>query len=112
MTAFTCIHNQLSKDYKPTDEDIVCGRGKAGGKHPGNKKFSAAIKANLQTYGKASKRVDKSNVVVSIVRSLRENGGRFIKQDKRTKQYYELSDEQAHDGKPGTLFEIFKRTTT
>jgi hypothetical protein len=100
MTEFTYIHNKLSKDYTPTDEDILCGRGKACGKHPGNKKFSAAIRANLQTYGEAPKRVDKSNVVVSIIRSLRENGGRFIKQDKRSKQYYELTDGQAH-GKTG-----------
>jgi hypothetical protein len=95
MSEFTSIHNKLSKDYAPTDEDILCGRGKARGKHPGNKKFSAAIRANLQTYGEAPKRVDKSNVVVSIIRSLRDNGGRFIKQDKRTKQYYELTDGQA-----------------
>jgi hypothetical protein len=100
MTEFTYIHNKLSKDYTPTDEDIFCGRGKASGKHPGNKKFSAAIRANLKVYGEAPKRVNKSSVVVSIIKSLRENGGRFIKQDKRTKQYYELSDEQAH-GKTG-----------
>jgi hypothetical protein len=100
MTEFTYIHNKLSKDYTPTDEDILCGRGKACGKHPGNNKFSAAIRANLQKYGEAPKRVDKSNVVVLVVRSLRENGGRFIKQDKRTKQYHELSDGQAH-GKTG-----------
>jgi hypothetical protein len=100
MTELTYIHNKLSKDYTPTDEDILCGRGKACGKHPGNKKFSAAIRANLQKYGEAPKRVDKSNVVVLVVRSLRENGGRFIKQDKRTKQYHELSDGQAH-GKTG-----------
>jgi hypothetical protein len=96
MTALTYIHNQLSKDYTPTDEDILCGRGKACGKHPGNKKFSAAVKANLQAYGEASKRLEKSNVVASILGSLRENGARFIKQDKRTKQYHELSDRQAH----------------
>jgi hypothetical protein len=96
MTALTYIHNQLSKDYTPTDEDILCGRGKACGKHPGNKKFSAAVKANLQLYGEASKRLEKSNVVASILGSLRENGARFIKQDKRTKQYHELSDRQAH----------------
>jgi hypothetical protein len=96
MTELTYIHNQLSKDYTPTDEDILCGRGKACEKHPGNKKFSAAIKANLQTYGKASKRLDKSNVVASTLRSLQENGARFIKLDRRTKQYHELSDGQAH----------------
>jgi hypothetical protein len=96
MTEFTYIHSKLSKDYTPADEDILCARGKAYRKHPGNKKFSAAIRANLQTYSEAPKRVDKSNVVVLIVRSLRENGGRFIKQDKRTKQYYELTDGQAH----------------
>jgi hypothetical protein len=108
MTEFTYIHNKLSKDYTPTDEDILCGRGKACGKHPGNNKFSAAIRANLQKYGEAPKRVDKSNVVVLVVRSLRENGGRFIKQDKRTKQYHELSDGQAH-GKTGhTIRDLLK----
>jgi hypothetical protein len=105
----TKIHNQVSKDYTPTDEDILCGRGKACGKHPGNKKVSAAIKANLQIYGEAPKRVEKSNVVASIVRSLQENGARFIKQDKRTKQYHELSDGQAHEKTGHAIRDLLKQ---
>jgi hypothetical protein len=36
-------------------------------------------------------------IAVSISSSLRETGARFVKQDKASKRYYELSDDQAHD---------------
>jgi hypothetical protein len=111
MTEFKYIHDKLSKDYAPTDEDILCGRGKARGKHPGNKKFSAAIRANLQTYGEAPKRVDKSNVVVSIIRSLRVTA---VNLSNKTKEQSNTmnSTRDKRMKKPGTLFEIFKSTTT
>jgi anaerobic ribonucleoside-triphosphate reductase len=111
MTEVTYIYNGLSKDCTPTDEDILCGRGRPCGKHPGNKKFSAAIKANLQTYDEASKRLDKSNLVASILRSLQENGARFIKQDRRTKKYHELSDGQAHEKTGHAIRDLLKQNS-
>jgi hypothetical protein len=90
----------LPSQYQPSEIDIVCERGKAFAQHPGNKKFSEAIRSNLQRYVEAHKRVDKSLIVAYVTSSLRQGGGRFIKLDNKSKRYYEISQDQAH-GKTG-----------
>jgi hypothetical protein len=86
----------LPSPYQPNKVDIVCERGKAFAQHPGTKKYSEAIRSNLQRYVEARKRIDKSLVVACITSSLREGGARFIKFDKKSKRYYEISEDQAH----------------
>jgi hypothetical protein len=65
-------------------------------KHHGNEIFANAIRGNLQRYVEAPKKIDKSVIVASIGSSLRETGARFVKQDKKSKRYCELSDDQTH----------------
>ena len=86
----------LPEGYKPTNLDIVCGRGKGYLKHEGNIRFSTVIQANLQRYARAPRRFDKSLLVVSIVDYLRATGARFIKLDRKTKRWYDIED-QAHE---------------
>jgi hypothetical protein len=87
----------LPENYTPSEMDILCGRGRAFASHHGNKIFAYAIRAKLQRYVEAPKRIDKSVIASSLVSSLRENGAHFVKQDKKSKRYYELSDDQAHE---------------
>jgi hypothetical protein len=91
---------QQQKMITPTEIDILCGRGRTFAKHPGNKIFNQAVHHNLQNYADAPKRIDKSIVVASVVSSLLDQGTRFLKQDKKSKNYYVLSSEQIH-GKTG-----------
>jgi hypothetical protein len=103
---------QLPEDYELSDADILCGRGRACLKHPGNKTFSEVVRANLQRYIDAPKRVDKSIVVASVADSLKESGGRFIKRDKHSKLYCELSDDQAHEKIGHAIRDLVKKNDT
>jgi hypothetical protein len=102
---------RLPEDYKPSDTDILCGRGRACLNRPGNKCFSDAVRANLQKYIDAPKRIDRSVVVASVLFSLKESGIRFIRQDKHSKLYCELSDDQAHEKTGHAIRDILKKDT-
>jgi hypothetical protein len=87
----------LPETFSPCEIDILCGRGRAFVNHHGNKIFKNAIHDNLRRYIQAPKRFDKSLIAASIGSSLRDSGARFLKQDKKSKRYSELSDDQAHE---------------
>jgi hypothetical protein len=86
-----------SPPYQPNEIDIVCERGHAFGKHPGNKKFAEATRSNLQRYVEAQTRIDKTGVVAQVAYSLKQDGARFVKFDNKSKRYHEISEDQAHD---------------
>lgn len=86
------VHSNRSKDEKkerssdhhdviitPTENDILCGRGRALGKRPGNRTFIQTVRRNLPEYIKATKRVDKSLLVARIVDELQNDGARFLR---------------------------------
>jgi TfoX/Sxy family transcriptional regulator of competence genes len=85
----------LPSRYQPNEIDIVCERGPSFTEHPGNKKFSEAIRSNLQRYGEARKRADRSIIVDYVTFSVQQDGARFIKWDKKSNRFYELSGCQA-----------------
>lgn len=87
----------LPPGYKPSNDDILCGRGKVFAKHPGNQTFTTAIRVSLQAYVDAPKRIDKSIVVSALANRLREAGHRFIKYDKSRQQWFELSNDGSHE---------------
>ena len=78
------------------DDDIMCGRGKSHAKNKGNIKFIAMVRSNLERYQSAPKPIDRSIVVASLLSNLIESGARFIKQDGNTKEWFIMSDDQAH----------------
>jgi hypothetical protein len=82
--------------YKPSEIDILCERGKLFARHPGNVRFSEAIRSNLEIYVAARKRVEKGLVIANIKFSLREGGARFVKLDIKSKRYYEISEDEVH----------------
>jgi hypothetical protein len=113
LKSFTNIlkQGQLPEDYKPSEIDILCGRGGVCLEHTGNITFSEVVRANLQKYIEAPKRIDKGIVVNSVVDSLKESGVRFIKQDKHSKLYCELSHDQAHEKTGHAIRDLMKNDT-
>jgi hypothetical protein len=95
-------------DYHPTADDVLCGRGKALARHPGNVKFSKAVRASLQRYSQSTKRTDKTMVVASVVSTLRKQGVRFIKKDSRSTAYVELSEDQAKEKAGHAIRDLLK----
>jgi hypothetical protein len=66
-------------------QDICCGRGRGyWRKHPGNKTFNHLIQANAYLYSMCSvNKHQNSRLVTSIVEGIRNNGVRFVQEDKQ-----------------------------
>jgi hypothetical protein len=101
-------NSQLTGDYQPTANDVLCGRGKALARHPGNLRFAKTVRANLRLYSISKKRSDKTLVVAAVVSTLREQGVRFIKKDSKSTAYIVLSEEQAKEKAGHAIRDLLK----
>jgi hypothetical protein len=86
----------LPVNFKPNDNDVLCGRGNVYSNHYGNQFFGKVIRENISVYKEATSRPDKIKVVDGILDEIRDNGARFTKVDTQTERWYELNDVQAH----------------
>jgi hypothetical protein len=80
---------------KPSDLDILCGRGGRSNHHVGNKRYRQVVgemKASYRTVGSKSAKTDLSRAIVEHVQSY---GGRFVKLDKGTGKYVVLGPSEA-----------------
>lgn len=82
---------------KPEDFDILLGRGKTSFNHVGNRRFRVFIDINLQRYMDAQSRMEKTLVVNSVVEAIQDGGGRFLKQDSKTKKWYKVNAKTARE---------------
>lgn len=101
--------NFLPEGYEPTGKDILCGRGKGNLRHEGNQYFMKIIRANLQRYTDAPKRIDKSLVVSLIVSSLKDDGYKFVRQDTKSRRWFQLSEPQVHEKTGHAIRDILKK---
>ena len=101
--------NYFPDGYEPTSKDILCGRGKGNLRHEGNQYFMKIIRANLQRYTDAPKRIDKSLVVSLIVSSLKDDGYKFVRQDTKTRRWFQLSEPQVHEKTGHAIRDILKK---
>ncbi|KAL7553063.1 hypothetical protein ACHAWF_016312 [Thalassiosira exigua] len=76
--------------------DVLCGRGGGTNVHPGNRRFRDLINANRRAYLKARKN-DKPAISRSIVRTIREMNGRFLKKDEKKGLWLEIGDDGARE---------------
>jgi len=58
--------------------------------------FSEIVQANLRTYLDAPTRVDKTMVVAYVLDQVLETGARFVKKNKTTNQWDNMTREEAH----------------
>jgi len=97
-------HWDKTKPYPTTNiptpgiNDCLMGRGGGTNHHPGNKRFRAMTESKKPKY-LASKRLDKPIVAMEIIHEWRmlDPPGRFLKQDGRTKLWYDVGDQKARE---------------
>lgn len=65
--------------------------------HVGNRKFRDIVAEAIPGYVTATSRATKSEIVTSIVRRVRESGGRFLKRDNDRKVWYVLNYTQSKE---------------
>ena len=77
--------------------DVLCGRGKSALNHIGNRRFRVVVAANLTRYLSLQSRSEKTHLAMRIVTDVRQNGGRFLKQDGLTNIWYEIGNKMARE---------------
>jgi hypothetical protein len=76
--------------------DVVCGKGNAYCNLPGNILYTKIIRQNLQSYVNTKKRKERSLIIEEVLGEIFSQGCRFVKKDRRTNKWFELSRKQAH----------------
>lgn len=82
---------------KPTEQDVLLGRGAGCWNHAGNQAFRELVGGYLKAYNDAILRIEKSNIVSEILKKVQERGGRFLKKDptKKEAKWYVVEKRQA-----------------
>ncbi|CAB9500975.1 Nitrilase family, member 2 [Seminavis robusta] len=96
----------LSITFQPTDNDVICARGKEVYNHEGNRRFRELVKSNLHTYSKCVTKMQKTRLVASIIETVRAksgNGG-FVKFIKG--KWYEVGDRRAKEKTGQTMRDL------
>lgn len=93
----------LPVDYKPSDFDVICHRGKGCIKHAGNITFLQTATSYLKKYAGSKSKGDKSQIVSEIIASVKVNSpyGGFVK--KLNDQWYVANDQLAREKVSQTL---------
>jgi hypothetical protein len=95
---------RMPSNYVPPKTAVICGRGKACTSNPGNRKLRSLIKEYLESYGKANNKVEKTEIVTSIMDSIKKDCGdeaAFVKKEEGV--WWEVDDAFARE-KIGCIF--------
>jgi hypothetical protein len=87
--------SQLGVTFKPSDSSVICGRGKATYKHPGNFRLRMLASTFAADYSQAERKLAKSCIVAKIVAEIRQEGGSFCKYEKG--EWFEIGDCKARE---------------
>ena len=79
---------------RPTEKDVLFGRGKPILNHHGNRNMRKIADAHRTNYDRAD-RDDKTEITRMIVRVVKSEGGRFLKHDADLNGWVEVSNETA-----------------
>mmetsp|Transcript_5463 Transcript_5463/g.9552 ORF Transcript_5463/g.9552 Transcript_5463/m.9552 type:complete len:498 (-) Transcript_5463:150-1643(-) len=92
------IEECLGEEYQPTDEDVICARGKEAQNHPGNVRFRQMIDLNLGEYRQAHTKKEKTTIVAKIIQNVRSSppAGLFVRKHDDGK-WYETGDDFARE---------------
>lgn len=96
MCTITIEKRTIRTDEAPTSLDVLHGRGRPIQRHEGNRRLHDIVDSYREVYHKAT-RTEKTNISISIVRTIRDSGGRFLKLDSDTGTYEDVGDSIARD---------------
>lgn len=94
------VYMSIPFNYKPTNLDVINGRGKAFWNHSGNVAFRNVIQSRTDDYVAAKGKKRKTAIVNGIVEELRLRGCKFLKQeiDQRGHTYWQdIGDEAVRE---------------
>jgi hypothetical protein len=80
--------------YDPRDPDVLCGRGGASLRHPGNQTYRRLVSLNKGLYVTCLK-TEKLKISRSIVAAIREQNGRFLEKDNDRNAWLDIGEKKA-----------------
>jgi hypothetical protein len=90
--------SDLAEGCEPRPQDITCGRGKGSYNREGNVTFRKVIRMHIKDYQSARTKFEKTTVLNAVIDRLHTDyGARFLKFNSRTKQWFEITDDQARE---------------
>ncbi|KAL3913380.1 MAG: hypothetical protein SGILL_006516 [Bacillariaceae sp.] len=78
----------------PRETDVLCGRGGAALRHPGNQTYRRLVNLNKGLYITCLK-TEKLKISRSIVAAIREQKGRFLEREAKKGTWYDIGDKKA-----------------
>lgn len=81
---------------RATSSDVVCGRGKTAINHEGNRRFRDYIGLHVDAFLSARNRQAKNELVVDIVKAVRESGGKFLRKE-GNHHWVDIGDKKAYE---------------
>ena len=78
----------------PRETDVLCGRGGAALRHPGNQTYRRLVNLNKGLYITCLK-TEKLKISRSIVAAIREQNGRFLEKDSGKSSWFDIGDKKA-----------------
>jgi len=79
---------------EPGETDVLCGRGGAALRHPGNQTYRRLVHLNKGLYITCLK-AEKLKISRSIVAAIREQNGRFLEKEGKASTWYDIGDKKA-----------------
>jgi len=79
---------------EPRETDVLCGRGGAALRHPGNQTYRRLVNLNKGLYITCLK-TEKLKISRSIVAAIREQKGRFLEKDTKKGSWFDIGDKKA-----------------
>ena len=97
---------RLSKDFVPSNLDVICARGKHIYDHEGNRRFRSLVKDHLPTYSQCVTKMQKTQLVSHIIDTVRRASphGGFVKQVNGT--WYEVGNRRAKEKTGQTMRDL------
>jgi hypothetical protein len=94
ITIMELEEQALTNITDPHDTDVLCGRGGANVRHPGNKKYLDLVHLNKGHYTTCPP-AEKYMISRSIVMAIRELRGRFLEKNKIHGTWSDIGDKKA-----------------
>lgn len=88
------ILDDMKNIIDPRDNDVLCGRGGAALRHPGNQCYRRLVNLNKSLYITCLK-TEKLKISRSIVAAIREQNGRFLERDAKAGVWNDIGDKKA-----------------
>lgn len=86
-----------TKNYvTPQPADVLAGRSSHAFAHKGNTLLRLRIAAHLDEYKSRSSRKEKTGIIRRVLEQMCADGGRFLRYDKETHQWYNAGLDAAH----------------